>query len=285
MRQHAETITPAMETLNQLASSLIHHVNRLHSQGQGSSGWSSLTGTVAVNDVTAVLNDTAAAALAPIGNGEFTIHLRDTETGEVTDSFTIAVDGDTMSLENLVASIDGLSGGVVSASIDANGQLQLAAPEGLELTFSGDSSGVLAGLGVNTFFTGTNASNIAMHQALLDDSGLLAIGHANVIGSSDTALAIAQLGEEESALLGGSGISAFWRTAVGTLAVRTSANAGVFESAALVREGLGMQLQTVSGVSIDEESINLMAFERQFEAAARYLAVVDDTLETLMNLV
>ena len=46
-----------------------------------------------------------------------------------------------------------------------------------------------------------------------------------------------------------------------------------------------MQLQMVSGVSIEEESINLMAYERQFEAAARYLAVVDDTLETLMNLV
>lgn len=284
-RQHSETIAPAMETLNQLASSLIHHVNRLHSQGQGENGWASLTGTVGVQDVTAALNDTAAAAITPIGNGEFTIHLRDPESGEITDAFTIPVDGDVMSLENLVDSINALTGGAVSASISGNGQLRLEAPEGLELTFSNDTSGALAGLGVNTFFTGTDASTIGVNAELIADSGLLAISQGNVIGSAGTALAIAQLGDEESALLGGTGISAFWRTAVGTLAVRTSANAGVFESAALVREGLGMQLQTVSGVSIDEESINLMAYERQFEAAARYLAVVDETLETLMNLV
>ena len=85
-RQHSETIAPAMETLNQLASSLIHHVNRLHSQGQGENGWASLTGTVGVQDVTAVLNDTAAAAITPIGNGEFTIHLRDPESGVTTRS-------------------------------------------------------------------------------------------------------------------------------------------------------------------------------------------------------
>ena len=284
-RQHGETIAPAMDTLNQLAAGLIHHVNRLHSQGQGSSGWTSLTGTVRVGDTAAALNDTAAAAIAPIGNGEFTIHLRDPETGEVTDSFTIPVDGDAMSLENLVTSIDALTGGQVSASVNGNGQLQLEAPDGLELTFSNDTSGVLAGLGVNTFFTGMDAASIGVHQSLLDDSGLLAIGQGNVIGSADTALSISQLGEAELELLGGTGITAFWRTAVGTLAVRTSANSGVFESAALVREGLGMQLQSVSGVSIDEESINLMAYERQFEAAARYLAVVDETLETLMNLV
>ena len=284
-RQHGETIAPAMDTLNQLAAGLIHHVNRLHSQGQGSSGWATLTGTVRVGDTAAALNDTAAAAIAPIGNGEFTIHLRDPETGEVTDSFTIPVDGDAMSLENLVTSIDALTGGQVTASVNGNGQLQLEAPDGLELTFSNDTSGALAGLGVNTFFTGTDAASIGVHQSLLDDSDLLAIGQGNVIGSADTALSIAQLGETELELLGGTGITAFWRTAVGTLAVRTSANAGVFESAALVREGLGMQLQTVSGVSIDEESINLMAYERQFEAAARYLAVVDETLETLMNLV
>ena len=237
LKQHADTIQPALETLHELAGALIHHVNRVHSQGQGTRGWSSLTGTVSIGDSSAMLNDTAAAALAPISNGSFTIHLRDAESGDVTESFTVNVDGDSMSLQDLVDAIGTSTGGNVSASIGADGQLRLSAPEGSELTFSNDTSGALAGLGVNTFFTGTDASSIGVHQALMDNPDLLAVGDGNLPGSAGTALAISLLGEEDSALLGGHGITAFWRTAVGTLAVRTSANAGIFESAGLVARG------------------------------------------------
>ena len=45
------------------------------------------------------------------------------------------------------------------------------------------------------------------------------------------------------------------------------------------------QTHTASGVSLDEESINMLSYQRQFQAAARYIATIDETLQTLLSIV
>jgi flagellar hook-associated protein 1 FlgK len=75
-----------------------------------------------------------------------------------------------------------------------------------------------------------------------------------------------------------------WHNAVNALAIKTdAANSGV-ASAQLVRESLEAQVQAVSGVSLDEEALNLLTFQHQFQAAARFISVIDETLQTLMSL-
>ena len=76
----------------------------------------------------------------------------------------------------------------------------------------------------------------------------------------------------------------FWQDSVNTLAVRTAAANLSVDSSQLVRESLAAQIQSVSGVSLDEESINLLMFQRQFQAAARFIAVIDETLQTLLSI-
>jgi flagellar hook-associated protein 1 FlgK len=44
-------------------------------------------------------------------------------------------------------------------------------------------------------------------------------------------------------------------------------------------------VDSVSGVSIDEESTNLIQFERAFQASSRLAVVVDEMLQTIVNLV
>jgi flagellar hook-associated protein 1 FlgK len=244
-----------------------------------------LTGTVGLDDPTAVLGGDASGIVFPIDNGQFTISLRDPDSGEIVQAFDIQVDPQTMSLQDVVDQINAVSGGGISASIDGNGRLELSGTGGNELTFSDDSSGFLSAVGVNTFFTGSSAADIGISEALQASPELLALGNGNVDGSTATALAIAGLQDSESSLLQGQAITDFWAGSVGTLGIRTSAGAGMFQSSSMVRENLAVQMMSVSGVSMDEETINLLAYERQFEAAARYLSVVDETLEILMNLV
>ena len=43
------------------------------------------------------------------------------------------------------------------------------------------------------------------------------------------------------------------------------------------------QREALSGVSIDEEAISLIKFQRAYQGAARFLSVVDRLLETLIN--
>lgn len=285
LRQREENIEPAIDALNTFANQLIFQVNRLHSQGQGLSGSSSLAGTYSVADTTANLNSGAANLPHEIENGSFVINVTHKDSGQRV-SYQINIDGDAMSLEDLVNEINTVVGvSNMSAGINAESKLTMVADAGYEISFSEDSSGALAALGVNTFFTGRGASDIAVREDLRDDPSLLAVGLNHVAGSNDTALAIANLQDSALDSLGGKSLREFWQNSVNELAVKTgSANAAV-QSAALVRESLSSQIQAVSGVSLDEESINLLTFQRQFQAASRYISVIDESLQVLLSLV
>ena len=64
-----------------------------------------------------------------------------------------------------------------------------------------------------------------------------------------------------------------------SLAVRAAAaDAAMPSPSGLVKESLYAQIQATSGVSLDEESINLLTFQRQFQAAARFITVIDEAL-------
>jgi flagellar hook-associated protein 1 FlgK len=155
---------------------------------------------------------------------------------------------------------------------------------GFQISFSDDSSGALAALGINTFFTGTRASDIDVNHLLIDDPNRLAAASGHVDGSNDTALAIADLQNLRLSDLGGRSLREYWQHSVNGLAVKAAGANAAAESSRLVRESIGAQVQAVSGVSLDEESINLLTFQRQFQAAARFINVIDEALRTLLSI-
>ena len=57
------------------------------------------------------------------------------------------------------------------------------------------------------------------------------------------------------------------------------------EANSVVRESLEAQRQSFSGVNADEEAINLLNFQRAFQASARFLNVVDEMFETMLSIV
>ena len=77
----------------------------------------------------------------------------------------------------------------------------------------------------------------------------------------------------------------FWSQSVNKVAVASGAATTDLRSSRLVRESIEAQLSAVSGVSLDEEAINLLLFQRQFQAAARFISVIDETMQILLSLV
>ena len=113
---------------------------------------------------------------------------------------------------------------------------------------------------------------------------MVAVAAGHVPGSNGTALALVDLQNVQVTGLNGQSLREFWVDSVASLAVRTGAANGAAESSQLVRQSLAAQIQAVSGVSLDEESINLLMFQRQFQAAARFIAVIDEVLQTLLSI-
>ncbi len=62
-----------------------------------------------------------------------------------------------------------------------------------------------------------------------------------------------------------------------------SANDGLQTQAAILAQAQS-QREAISGVSLDEEAINLLQYQKAFEAAARFMRVADEMTQTILSL-
>jgi len=280
--------------LDQLAGALIAEVNRIHADGQGLEGFESLISAAAVPDVVAPLNDPNNGLFPPPTNGSFYIAVTDDAT-DTTVGYQIEVDLDGIDTDtSLISLADSINATVVgvTASLTADGRLSLTAETGTTFSFGTDgqvpredTSGALAALGLNTFFVGSSAADIAVNPEILANSNRLAASLSGLAGDGNNAGELAAVAEQTSDLLNGADPTKFYLGLAGEIAVTTASARDGAEAAETVAASLQAQKESISGVSLDEEAIELIKFERAFQGAARYVAVVDRTLNELMNLI
>jgi flagellar hook-associated protein 1 FlgK len=282
LRQRTDTVEPAIESLDTLTRELMFQVNKVHSQSQGRIGITSVTGLNRITNASVPLDQTEIPFA--MGNGAFEMHVKSLATGLRT-TVVIAVDPAMATLTDLRNAINAaVPAGTATASITADNTLRLDANAGYELSFANDTSGVLAGLGINSLFGGYDAKTIEVNAQILGDPRLLSVGRDHVEGSNGGALAIAALSTQQIETLGGRSIRGFWTAETTSLGVRAEAAINRADSTKLVRESLDSQVQAMSGVSLDEESINMLAYQRQFQAAARFITIIDETIQQLLAL-
>jgi flagellar hook-associated protein 1 len=273
----------ARADLDALAGTIIQEVNLLHASGTGLTGHATLTSVNAVGAPGAPLG--AAGLPGPIVDGAFRVIVHDA-AGAVVSDIAVAVDPGVTSLEDIRALLD--ADATLTATI-ADGTLTLAAAPGHTFTFADDTSGTLAALGVNTFFTGSDARSIALHTVIAGDANQIAAARADGgglvhPGDGANALALARL---RTALTMNDGTATFVDAFGGAVAragaqARDAAEAAGRQRAAVqLVEGLQQQ---VAGVSIDEELINLTQSQTAYAAAARYVTVLNEVVATLLEM-
>lgn len=301
LENRTASIDDTIDKLDTIAGQLIFEVNRLHSTGARAAGLSAATATLGIpsGERSLALNDPANTTLAGLPfapvNGGFIVHVRQAVTGTSEEvRINVDLDGltaagtpgfsDDTSAEDLRAALNAVPG--LSASFTPDGRLEVSAAEGFDFSFSDDTSGALAVLGVNAYFTGTTADDLGVRADLAQDSTLLTAGRM-VNGEfieNGTALALAGLQTQAIDGLGGVSIADSWREGVLRIGARAAAATAIADASSLVREGLDAQRASVSGVSIDEEALNLMDYQRQYQAAARIISVAEQMTATLMEL-
>jgi len=70
---------------------------------------------------------------------------------------------------------------------------------------------------------------------------------------------------------------------IGELALDVELHDNFSETANTVLNNLYASRESMSGVSLDEEGINLMAFQKSYNAAARYFNVLDEAVDRIIN--
>jgi len=129
-----------------------------------------------------------------------------------------------------------------------------------------------------------SARSISVSSAILADSSLLAVSASGAPGDGSVASDIAGISDAPSAALGGKSAAAFLAdsmTGLGTAVAQADVDLGVSTD---VVNGLLTQRDSVSGVSLDEEALELIKNQRSFEAAAHFLSVLDEITATAVNL-
>lgn len=281
-------------TLDQLAEAVIFEVNRIHADGQGSAGFRSVTGATDVFAADVPLDSAAAGLAVSPGNGSFFITVLDDATKTpVAHRIDVLLDGTAQgaTLASLAADISAQVDGV-TASVTNDNRLQFEADDGVSFVFGfdgqearPDTSGVLAALGINTFFTGSDARNIAVNETLAAQPSLLASASVFLPGDGTTAARIAQLSSFASDKLGAASISDFYRLLANGAAVASADALDDVQAASSILVSLQVQRESISGVNLDEEAIQLVKFQRAFQGASRFISVVDDLLAELITLI
>ena len=149
-------------------------------------------------------------------------------------------------------------------------------------------TGFIGTNGAGDFFdpTRTTARTIRLDTAIENDVNQIASsGASGQNGDNTVALALSQLRSRLVTVNGApASISEGYRTVVARVAANVSAASGTAEATRTLTSQSDARRESIKGVSLDEEMVNLMKFQQSYAAAARLIAVVDELSQTLINM-
>jgi flagellar hook-associated protein 1 FlgK len=145
----------------------------------------------------------------------------------------------------------------------------------------------LDGSSGNAFFetTQTTARLIQVSDTVLNDlDKIAASGSATGPGDGSNALALSDIRLEKVFGGGTQTVEEFYSGLVGRVGAEARRVFTDAEGQRLVSEQLTNRRQNVRGVSINEEATSLILFQRAYQAAARIITIVDEMMESALNM-
>lgn len=105
------------------------------------------------------------------------------------------------------------------------------------------------------------------------------------VGDGRNALVMAQLKTTALAALGNTTFTEFFNATVSNLGISTESYQNRSTNQEGVTQGLDERRQSLSGVNTDEEMIDMLRFQRAFEASSKIVSIYDQIYQTMINLV
>lgn len=201
--------------------------------------------------------------------------------------------------KKLVDSTEKIKGGLIGGLIDVRDQSisglnhkidQLAF--GLARSVNdihGDAFTTKGEKGVN-FFDGVDridgaADSLRLSSDIKADLGNIATGfNANAPGDNRALLKIADLQDSKILDNGSASFTEFSAGAIGALGVEARTAYQGLDTQQGILDQLGVLREQTSGVSLDEEAMNMLKFQKGFDASAKLIQVADSMLDTVLNL-
>ncbi|QII11407.1 flagellar hook-associated protein flgK [Candidatus Kuenenia stuttgartiensis] len=169
----------------------------------------------------------------------------------------------------------------VSVSFSAGAVASGNTLTGVDVINDSDKTDLLAALGINTFFSGKDASDIDVEKRIREDVTLIAtsIGES---GDNTNALRLSAL-QNDNSIVGNTTLSDYLHQIAAALGEEANSAYKSEEKYTALEGSLQNRREEVSGVNIDEELVTLIRFQQAYQASAKYISTVDRLINTLLN--
>ena len=155
----------------------------------------------------------------------------------------------------------------------------------IEALANSDTSGVLAAVGINTFFCGSSAADIAVCSEIADSPGRIATALGADMTDNTNALRMAEVRNQTISGLNSLTASEFYRRLVTDLGQQVYIKQIRQDNMQAMVQNLASQQSEISGVNINDEAARMLVFEQMFTAMAKYLNTVKSSIFALMEVI
>ncbi|MFZ2146839.1 MAG: flagellar hook-associated protein FlgK [Sedimentisphaerales bacterium] len=241
------------------------------------------------------------------GSSDPTASVSGIYTGSSNDTFTFTVSGtgnvgvDTLTLtvtdggSNTIDIINIGSGYAAGDKIDvgdtgikislSTGDLVDGDSFSVDVFVDTDTSGVLAAVGINTFFSGSSALDISVCSDITAAPGRVASALGADMTDNANALRMAGLRDQTITSLNSMTPGEFYRQMVTDIGQQLFVRQARKDNIESMVQNLGNQQSEISGVNINDEAAQMLVFEQMFKGMSKYLNTIQTMLLSLMEIV
>lgn len=151
-------------------------------------------------------------------------------------------------------------------------------------TFGNDTSGILAALGLNTFFSGHNALTMDINKFTFEHPEMVGGAYSNNKGDNAGAMNLLLL-RDTKLFYGNNGtLDGYYQSITGRLGSEAGAVDSLKDMQRDITQRMYVQREELSGVNLDEEMTKMITYQRTFQGAAKFISTVDQLYQTLIQM-
>jgi flagellar hook-associated protein 1 FlgK len=268
-----------LSRLDDMASTFMREINTRHASGYGldeSTGHNFFTGGVfgAINSSSGSLSITGENTLSSsinislVGGGTAGSEL--VTTDPVSGDITVAIE-------------DGVSTGAqIAAALQAHADIN-------SVSATAPATAWTLGAGTDAASIGGShsAADIQVNPAIVNDLDLIAAASTlgGVPGDNSNAIAIANL--QYTKTMTGSSLTFddYYHSLVSEVGSKVQNTTSYYDHQSDMVVQMENRREAISGVSLDEEMINLVKYQNAYDAAAKLISTADELIQTVLNMV
>jgi flagellar hook-associated protein FlgK len=230
-------------------------------------------------------------------------------TGSANQTYTLVPSGDgeigtTPGLTLDVFDSSGLRLTTLDVGSDYEPGTKLELPNGLQVSFGvgsvsatnheqlsfdaladSDSAHALVALGLNSLFSGSDASDIALNKTIELDPRNLAASATGADSDNGALRKLIDTRGQSLSELGGVSTGEYYGDLVGGVGFEIDSTKNAQQTEQTLFDSLQSRRDQTSGVNTDEELVNMLQFQQAFSAASRYITVVNATNDDILRMI